>query len=65
MSIYLRNNPEIYIYIYIYIDIYIYILAVLKLRKGTTKLHLLHYSCVVIILFITDLYKSAFSTYSL
>ena len=56
MSIYLRNNPEINIYIY---------LAVLKLRKGTTKLHLMHYSCVVIILFITDLYKSAFSTYSL
>ena len=40
-------------------------LAILKLRKGTTKLHLMHYLCVVIILFITDLYKSAFSTYSL
>ena len=30
--------------------------------KGATKLHFTHYSCVVIILFHTSLYKSAFST---
>ena len=31
--------------------------------KGTTKLYFLYYSRVVIILFSTGLYKSAFSTY--
>ena len=32
--------------------------------KGATKVHFTHYSCVVIILFKTDLRKSAFSIYS-
>ena len=32
--------------------------------KGAMKLYFMHCSCVVIILLITDLYKSAFSTYS-
>ena len=32
--------------------------------KGATKLHFTDYSRVVIILFSTGLYKSAFSTYS-
>ena len=31
--------------------------------KGATKLFFMHYLCVVIILFFTDLYKSAFCTY--
>ena len=34
-----------------------------KLFKGATKLYFMHYSCVVIILFNTDLYKSEFVTY--
>ena len=29
--------------------------------KGTAKLYFMHYSCVVIILFKTDLYKPGFS----
>ena len=32
--------------------------------KGATKFYFMHYSCMVIILLITDLYKSTFSTYS-
>ena len=32
--------------------------------KGATKLYFTHYSCTVIILFNTGLYKSAFSIYS-
>ena len=32
--------------------------------KGATKLYFMHYFWVIIIFFITDLYKSAFSTYS-
>ena len=32
--------------------------------KGATILYFMYYLCVVIILFDTDLYKSAFSTYS-
>ena len=32
--------------------------------KGATKLYFKHYSCVVIILFNTGLYNSAFFTYS-
>ena len=32
--------------------------------KRATKLYFMHYSCVVIILFNMDLFKSAFSTYS-
>ena len=38
---------------------------ILVFFKGATKLYFTHYSCVVIILLITDLYKSAFSIYSL
>ena len=33
-------------------------------QKGATKLYFTHYSCVVIVLFNTGLYKSVFSTYS-
>ena len=32
--------------------------------KGTPKLYFMHYSCKVIILFNTDLYQSAFSSYA-
>ena len=32
--------------------------------KGATKLYFMYYFRVVIVLFSTDLYKSAFSTYS-
>ena len=32
--------------------------------KGARKFYFMHYSCMVIILLITDLYKSTFSTYS-
>ena len=32
--------------------------------NGTTKFYFMHYLCEVIILFITDLFKSAFSAYS-
>ena len=32
--------------------------------NGATKLYFMHYLCEVIILFITDLCKSSFSTYS-
>ena len=32
--------------------------------NGATKLYFMHYSCVVIILLSTSLYKSVFSTYS-
>ena len=38
---------------------------ILVFFKGATKLYFTHYSRVVIILLITDLYKSAFSIYSL
>ena len=37
----------------------------IKVIKGAAKLYFMHYSWMVIILFITDLHKSAFSTYSL
>ena len=34
-----------------------------NLFEGATKFYFMHYSCVVIILFITDLYKFTISTY--
>ena len=46
-----KNYPELFFYQ----DVNI---------KVATKLYLAHYSCVVIILFNTGLYKSVFSTYS-
>ena len=33
--------------------------------KGATELHFMHYSRVAIILYSTELYKTAFSTYSI
>ena len=36
----------------------------LQYIKGATKLYFMYYSCVVIILFSTRLYRSAFSTYA-
>ena len=35
----------------------------MKLLKEATKFYFMHYLCVVIILFNTDLYKPAFPTY--
>ena len=35
----------------------------LELVKGATKIYFRHYSCMGIIFFIADLYKSTFSTY--
>ena len=41
------------------------VLKVLRILKGVTKSYFMHYSCVSIILFNTDLYMSTFSTYFL
>ena len=58
-------NLRLFYLVHLSISIFVLILKiayVFLIFKGAAKLYFMHYLSVVIILFITDLYKSAFST---
>ena len=48
-----------------YLNYELFINAAKTVFKGAMKLYFMHYLCVIIVLFTTDLYKSGFSTCSL